>query len=125
MALTVCGLQWILIFIGIGAVVLVDSVLFIVLTVVRFTLIRKQRQLILTLRRLLAEARKNQATSASQVQPPHPAINTDQQHHSSLDISEEPVYAVIQEDNLTLTTNKNVAYGQTSRRRVWIQCVKS
>ena len=95
--------------ITVAAVALAASVLVMVLTIVGAELTRRQKQLILTLRRQLAEARRNKATSASQVQPPHPAINTDQQHHSS---PEEPVYADIQEDNLTLTATKNVVYGR-------------
>ena len=75
--------------ITVAAVALAASVLFMVLTIVGAELTRRQKQLILTLRRQLAEARR--ATGASQVQPPHPAINTDQQHHSSLVIAEEPV----------------------------------
>ena len=95
--------------ITVAAVALAASVLIMVLTIVGAELTRRQKQLILTLRRQLAKARRNKATSAFQVQPPHPAINTDQQHHSS---PQEPVYADIQEDNLTLTATKNVAYGR-------------
>ena len=112
MASTACELQWTYISITIGAVAVVAGVLFIVLIAVGSALSRRQKKIILTLRRLLAEARMNQATSAPQVQALHPGINIDQ-HHSSLDISEEPVYADIQqEDDSTLTTTKNVAYGQ-------------
>ena len=116
MASTACELQWTYISITIGVIALVASVLFTVLIVVGSTLTRRQKKLILTLRRQLAQARMNQATSASQVQSPHPGINMKKHHYSSPDISEEPVYdAVQQENNLTLTFTKNVAYGETSR----------
>jgi len=59
----------------------------------------------------------NPAASVPQVQPPHPGNdNTFPQHDSSLIIPEEPIYEdVPQEDVLTLTTTKNVAYVQTGR----------
>ena len=104
MAATTCELNWTNISFTIGVVTLVVSVPFLVLLVASFALTRRQRCLILALRRQLEITSMNQATSVSQVQPPHPVVNSDQCQHSSPCISEEPVYADVQEDDIAVIT---------------------